>query len=160
MIKSQIQFLKYGIFSKLLKKVRFHFFPDRKYMVEEILPCLASANFSKVLFVGCEFYTSHYRKWFASTQTEYWTTDNNPEAAVWGETGRHIVCDVQELNLHFPVQSFDVVLLNGVFGFGVNDQPAMNRTIAAIHRVLKPKGILMIGWNEVLVSDPCDLENI
>lgn len=133
---------------------------DRKYFENDILPCLSSANFSKVLFVGCKRYTRKYRNWFLDSDTEYWTTDIKPEAAAWGENHRHVICDVQELDAHFRLRAFDVVLLNGVFGYGVDDEVTMNRSLVAIHRVLKPSGILMVGWDRGLTPDPCGLANM
>ncbi|MEP9411394.1 MAG: class I SAM-dependent methyltransferase [Candidatus Brocadia sp.] len=134
--------------------------PDRKYLEENILPCLSSANFSRILFVGCKPYTCHYGEWFLDTDIDYWTTDIDPDAEVWGGTDGHITCCVQEIDFHVPLHSFDAVLLNGIFGYGINSEKEMDRTIAAIHRILKPGGTLMIGWNNSLVPDPLYLENI
>jgi hypothetical protein len=131
--------------------------PERRYLEESILPALAQGGFQRVLFVGCRRYTRHYGRYFAGQPTEYWTADYDAAAATWGAPGRHLVCDIREIREHVPAAFFDVVLLNGVFGFGVNDDPAMNETLAAIHEVLVPGGRLMIGWDKRLVSDPTGL---
>lgn len=83
--------------------------------------------------------------------------DIQPEHQIWGEPGRHLVGDVREVDKTLPLSSFDVVLLNGVFGFGVNDAPGMSQTLRALHRVLKPGGLLLIGWNADLVMNPTGL---
>ena len=44
-----------------------------------------------------------------------------------------------------------------LFGFGVNDEPSMNETLAAIHDVLAPGWRLMVGWDKSLVPDPSGL---
>ena len=35
----------------------------------------------------------------------------------------------------------------------------MNRTLAAIHRVLCPGGVLLLGWHLYRIPDPLELEN-
>jgi len=61
--------------------------------------------------------------------------------------------------LYLPRQ-FDVVLVNGVFGYGLNTQYGQNAAIAGLARVLKPDGLLMLGWNTHRVSDPLQLSAI
>lgn len=131
--------------------------PDRRYLEDEILPCLSLGTYKKILFVGCEPYTRRYGEHFANSAAEYWTTDIQPDHAAWGEPRRHVVCDVREIDCGFPGRAFDVVLLNGVFGFGVNDAWGMDQTLERLHRILKPNGILLIGWNTDLVTDPRQL---
>ena len=117
----------------------------RVYLEEQILGQLAAMELGKVLSVGCRRYTKHYGRWFRGTSTEFWTVDINPEAARWGEPGRHRVADVRGLGSTVERGEFDAVLLVGIFGYGVNDEPSMTRTVAAIHEVLAPGGILMVG---------------
>ena len=135
-------------------------YADRQYLERVILPAIARQKFEKVLFVGCRAYTKDYGRYFKESQTEFWTTDVDPDAARWGEKSRHRVCDVQDIDRAFAADEFDVVLLNGVFGFGVDDEAAMNRTATAIHRILGPDGILMIGWNVDRSDDPLELESV
>jgi dienelactone hydrolase len=54
-----------------------------------------------------------------------------------------------------------VVLLNGVIGFGVDDESGINRTVTAIARILRPNGMLLIGWDSLKNSpDPTRLETV
>ncbi len=122
-------------------------FSDRRYMTLHILPALASAKIQRVLFVGCKAYTARYGKPLIRAGIDYWTTDINPAAAIWGEKDHHIVCDIAKIDHVCPADSFDAVLLNGVIGDGVDDEREMNRTVTAIARILRPNGILLIGWN-------------
>jgi SAM-dependent methyltransferase len=134
--------------------------PDRRYMEQEILPELAKLHPHRVLFVGTQGYTAHYRRHFnvgAAAQTgacEYWTLDVDPKAAPFGAPGRHKTASVTEVDQHFEPAFFDIVLLNGVFGFGVNDPQLQAQTLVAIHQILQPGGILLLGWNNDLVTDP------
>src|ERR1700758_2641591 len=58
---------------------------DRVYMRKSILPLLASTGLKRVLFVGCKSYTSGYGKRLSRISIDYWTTDIDPQAAMWGE---------------------------------------------------------------------------
>jgi SAM-dependent methyltransferase len=134
--------------------------PERRYLEDQILPALARAGFRRVLFVGCRRYTRHYGRYFDAKSTEYWTADYDPAAAAWGAAGRHLICDIRAIRSHVAAGFFDMVVLNGVFGFGVNDEPSMNETLAAIHDVLIPGGRLLVGWDQRLIPDPSGLANM
>ena len=122
-------------------------FSDRQYMTENLLPALITHQVRRMLFVGCKAYTARYSRKLARAGIDLWTTDIDPEAAIWGETGRHIVCDVTKIDEFCAPESFDAVLLNGVIGDGVNEKGAMNRALEAIGHILKPGGLLLVGWN-------------
>ena len=122
-------------------------YSDRQYMTDEILPALTSSKIQRVLFVGCKAYTARYGKQFVRVGIDYWTTDIEPAAAIWGEKHRHIVCDIRQIDSVCAAESFDVVLLNGVIGDGVDEESEINSAIEAIARILRPNGLLLIGWN-------------
>ncbi len=124
-----------------------HGFSDRQYMTESILPALATHQLRRILSVGCRAYSVRYGRKLARAGIDYWTTDIDPDAAIWGETGRHIVCDVTRIDEFCAAEFFDAVLLNGVIGDGVDEEGAMNRALEAIGHILKPDGLLLIGWN-------------
>lgn len=129
--------------------------PDRQHLEKVILPVLGRGAFRRILFIGCESFTRNYGRHFEKPSTEYWTTDIRPEAAPFGAAGRHVTCDVKELESHFP-QGFaaDLILFNGVFGYGLNTDEDMDAALRAIHRVLLAGGILMLGWNKDLAGEP------
>jgi len=136
-------------------------FSDRRYMTQHILPALASAKVQRVLFVGCKAYTARYGKRLTRAGVDYWTTDINPAAAIWGEKDHHIVCDIAKIADVCPAESFDAVLLNGVIGDGVDDEREMNRTVTAIARILRPNGILLIGWDSLKKHpDPMEIQAV
>ena len=127
---------------------------DRRVMRKSILPALAAAGFEKVLFVGTRGYTQAYGRAFRNSRTEYWTSDVDPEAARYGADGRHITCDVREIDTVVSPASFDLVVLNGIFGWGVDDTADMDRAVRAICTVLADGGFLLIGWNHDRSPDP------
>ncbi|TAJ32478.1 MAG: class I SAM-dependent methyltransferase [Reyranella sp.] len=93
---------------------------------------------------------------FAGRNGSFTTMDVNPSMAVWG-TADHIVGPIQEIPRFRPPGSFDGVILNGVLGYGVDDPAEMRRTVEAIHAVLKPGGLLAVGWNVDMHADPGSL---
>ena len=136
-------------------------FSGRRYLTEIIFPALAVSNFRRVLFVGCKPYTARYGRQLIRAGVDYWTTDIEPAAAIWGEKDHHIVCDIAKIDHVCPSESFDAVLLNGVLGDGVDEESEMNRAVKAVARVLRPNGILLIGWNsEKKHPDPMSLETL
>ncbi len=147
--RSILSLIRGVIFKRMVSKL-----PDRVYMMNEILPALKEAGVKKILFIGVDSFTTHYSDVFAGTGTEYWTMDINPEIAKWGEPGHHVVCDAQELEKHFPVNSFDVVIANGVFGYGINEKETVTNTIQSVYRILIENGLLIIGWPLEVISEP------
>jgi SAM-dependent methyltransferase len=131
--------------------------PERVYLEREILPVLMANGYQRALFVGCRRYTAHYGPIFKASGVEYWTMDIDPKARRWGDPERHVVGDVCVAERHLPIRGFDLVLLNGVFGFGVDDDASMGRALEAVHAVMKPGGVLLVGWNEGLIRDPAVL---
>jgi SAM-dependent methyltransferase len=124
--------------------------PDRAYLRTAILPAVAAVRPARVLFVGVRGYTKSCGGAFRAG-TEFWTTDIDPAAARYGAPARHVTADVRHLDRAFPASSFPFVLMNGVFGWGVDEPGDMDRALGAVERVLAPGGVLLLGWN----SDRC-----
>jgi SAM-dependent methyltransferase len=138
-------------------------FSDRRYMSENILPAIEAMRVRRVLFVGCKPYTARYGRRLTGVGIDYWTTDIDPAAAMWGERNHHIVGDVTRIDDLCTPDSFDAVLLNGVIGdgTGLDEEDQMNRAVTAIARILRPNGILLIGWNSFKEHpDPLQLEAV
>jgi hypothetical protein len=131
-------------------------YPDvsRKVLETDILPAVA-ARYRHVLFVGTSSYTFWYERLFRPGQ--YTTIDANPAHAVWGADD-HIVAPVQEIARHRPAGTFDCIVLNGVFGFGVDDPASMRAVAEALHAVTAPGAGLVLGWNHDMQDDPDRLQ--
>ncbi len=119
---------------------------DRRVLEGEILPFFAQrAECRRILFVGCDWYTTSYEKEFAGR--EFWTIEIDPDRAKYG-AAQHVTDNVVNLGRHFPEGHFDLLVLNGVLGWGLDDAAEAERALAACGRSLAPAGILLIGWND------------
>jgi hypothetical protein len=128
---------------------------NRDILETVILPGFASwPSVRRVLFVGCAEYTRDYENYFAGH--DYYTIDVDPAAAAYGASrpSHHFVDSVEHVGRYFPPSFFDVILLNGVFGFGLDDPQRAETTIATCHDLLVERGSLMIGWNDLPQCKP------
>lgn len=131
---------------------------DRRVLEEVILPFYAArADIREVLSVGVRDYTGHYPGLLPGKS--FYTLDNDPLVRRWGGC-RHVVDGVENLALHFAPASLDLILLNGVFGWGLDRLEGCEKAIAACHGCLRPGGELVVGWNDVPQHRPFPLESI
>jgi SAM-dependent methyltransferase len=129
---------------------------DRYILEQKIIPYfVTNQECKKVLFVGCGSYTKHYKRWFQ--KKEYWTIDVNPLKKIYG-SDNHIVGSLSELNTHFPENYFDLVLCNGVFGWGLNDKEEVEKAFGGCFQRMNQGGVLVIGWDDVPEKKPFPLE--
>ena len=130
----------------------FHQLPDRRLLREVYLPAFAEAG-GRILWVGCRRYTSGYYALLESHGAEVWTTDIEPKLKRWGRTGRHRIGDICLADQLFADLSFDAVVCNGILGYGVDSLAQQQQAIAAMARILKPGGRLLVGWNTDKIDD-------
>ena len=120
---------------------------DRQYLEHEVLADMAQrADVRRILFVGCARYTRHYESMFA--HAEYWTIDPDPNRRRWAAR-RHVVDRLERLGFHRPASYFDLIVCNGVLGWGLNDRDDAETAFAACYFALRPGGQLIVGWNDV-----------
>lgn len=131
--------------------------PGRIALVNEILPAYARLG-SRILWIGCRRYTKSYGRLLSAHGGECWTTDIEPSHQKWGEPGRHFTCDLLEIDRIQAPASFDTVLCNGVFGFGIDTPEMQLKALKAMSQVLKPGGRLLLGWNTERVADPTTMD--
>lgn len=114
--------------------------PDRKVLEEKIFPFFAASNFYKtVLFVGCEWYTKYYEVFFS--HKVYWTIDIDPSKAQYG-AHRHICDAFQNIHQYFTDESLDLIICNGVFGWGLNEKKEIEQAYKNAYACLKEEGVL------------------
>ena len=96
----------------------------RRTLDRRILPVLAADDrLQRILFVGCEWYTWQYTVLFA--HREFWTIERRPTASRRYGGRRAVNDDVRHVDRHFEAASFDAVICNGVFGWGIDSTPRM-----------------------------------
>jgi len=134
----------------LMQKMRHY--PDRIYMERELIPAIARSR-GKILFVGCQYFTKHYPALFEMDGGECWTIDIDPSVARWGAPGRHVIGSFQDARNHWPVASFDCIVISGVFGYGINSKEDQNEALRVCSFLLKSGGWLILGWNKDKVNE-------
>ncbi|MDQ3842855.1 MAG: hypothetical protein M3342_02405, partial [Bacteroidota bacterium] len=130
----------------------FNSLPDRKWINNRLSPVLEKIKRGKILYVGCAPYSWDSLKSF-NRGVELFTIDNKVRNIIWGGE-RHFVADIQSIDKLVQPASFDLVLLNGIFGYGINTEAEQTTTYRALHTILKPGGLLLIGWNYDRSTDP------
>ena len=110
-----------------------------------------------MLFVGCADYTTSYQQLFEAK--EFYTVDVDPACSRYGSTqpGRHFVASLTDVAAFFEPDSLDVVLVNGVFGYGLDEREQAERAVASCLAIMKAGGMLMIGWNDLPQCKPFEI---
>ena len=131
---------------------------DRVILEQCILPHFArDLAVHKVLFVGCSAYTRKYKEFFGAQ--EYWTIDPKRVKRKYGSE-RHIVDSIINIRKHVVKNYFDVVIMNGVIGFGLNRIRDIERAVDASYEVLASGGVLLVGWNDTARRTPIDIRAV
>jgi SAM-dependent methyltransferase len=131
---------------------------DRSILECVIIPYYQlSPAHRNILFVGTDWYTHGYTRMFA--RKSYTTIDPNPARARYG-ADKHIIDVVGALDQHIAPESLDVIFLNGIIGWGLNELDDAEAAFAACHRCLRKGGHFMIGWNDLPEHRPFRIEDV
>jgi len=131
---------------------------DRKLLERVIFPeILRTSEYKRILFVGCAWYTVHYPKIFHGR--DFITMEISPVESQYG-AATHIIDSCENIANHFQPNTLDVVVFNGVYGFGLNELNAINKTLAAIHQTLRADGLFVFGWNDNPDTAPYPIEEL
>lgn len=132
--------------------------PDREVLEKVVLAEYAKRHDLKsVLFVGCDWYTRHYEKLFPGR--EYLTLDFDAWKKQFG-SARHIIAGLEDIEAHVSPASLDLIICNGVFGWGLDSNEACEKAFNGCFNALRPNGELVIGWNDKPESRPLDLGSL
>jgi SAM-dependent methyltransferase len=132
---------------------------DRRVLEQVIFQhFLRLPNTNHILFVGCDWYTKHYQRTFFRDR-DYWTIDVSAKARKFGAR-QHLVTGLEELDQHFPERYFDVIYCNGVYGFGLEAAPHIERAVEMCWSRLRDGGYFVFGWNDIPERTPVPLNAI
>jgi hypothetical protein len=132
---------------------------DRRLLEEVIFPHYAAdARIRKIVFVGCESYTARYERDHFRGR-EYWTVD--PDRTHSRHSGkRHLVARLEQLGQHFAPGTIDLIICNGVYGWGLDRLEDCEAALSQCHECLVDEGQLLLGWNDVPKWDPAPLSAV
>ncbi len=131
---------------------------DRSILEGTILPYFArDIIYQRILFVGCSAYTQWYGGFFEGK--EFWTIDAKRVKRKYGSP-HHVVGSITNAGRYFAKGYFDVIIMNGVIGFGLNRIDQIEQAIDACYAVLARQGILLVGWNDTRRRIALDLRAI
>lgn len=116
------------------------------------------AQIDDVLFVGCHPDTAHYETDYFSN-VRFVTLEPNPAHRKFGAI-HHVEAPLEDLAKHFPPEAFDLIICNGVFGWGLDSFDDCEAAFDNCHTCLRPGGHLLLGWNDVPRRKPFPLEQI
>ncbi len=120
--------------------------PDRTFLEQVSIPWFVGQEDTRaVLDVGTDWYTWKYDTLFPGM--EYQSIDFDAAKAKFASPN-HVVGSILELDQHFEEDRFDLIICNGVFGWGVNDHADIEMALSQFSRVLRTGGYLVIGWND------------
>jgi SAM-dependent methyltransferase len=121
--------------------------PPRYVLEQIIIPYFVSRKDIKhVLFAGCDWYTKHYWKFFRGI--EYWTIDSDPKKQRYG-CRNHVVDFLEHLHYYFPSGYFDLIICNGVYGWGLNQKEQCETAFRNCFDCLRDGGEFVLGYDEV-----------
>jgi SAM-dependent methyltransferase len=133
---------------------------DRAVLEERIFPALyRDPRVRRVLFVGVSRFTRWYPYIFTTRpRIRFETADLSPDARAYGARNAHWTCRFEELVSHSEARSsYDVVILNGVLGYGTsNATPAFE----AARALLRPAGLLLLGYRDRPPTVDVDLADV
>jgi len=160
-MRKQLGDYKYRFFEKIARKlVKYDIdlgiqTTDRILLEQKILPFFeAHTDYKSILFVGCEWYTRKYNSIFK--EKDYYTMEMDGDLAPYG-ADQHIIDQIENIQNHFKTGQLDLVLCNGVYGWGLNAQDDIEKAFDGIYETLRPGGIFMLGWNDAEGHRPVPL---
>ncbi|MGE4065015.1 MAG: hypothetical protein AB7E79_16745 [Rhodospirillaceae bacterium] len=134
-------------FLRPLKDWRIGRLPSRIFLKDQVIPALAAEGRKRMLFVGTRSYNRSAYERCRTEGIEVWSVDLDPAAAPWGAPAGHFIGGIADIDKLAPGMAFDVVIYNGVLGWGVNTAEDAIASLAAIRRVTTPGALVFIGWN-------------
>jgi hypothetical protein len=134
---------------------------DDRSVLERIIfrEIYTSGDYSNILFVGCSQFTSWYPTIFETCpKITFSTVDSDLQKLPHGSKTHHRVARFETLvNLPETHGFYDLVILNGVFGYGIDSLNDKLTALKTTHAILKPRGKVLIGYRDFENEPDLDL---
>ena len=127
---------------------------ERLYFEHVLIPSFGIFNVNRALFGGVGPYTWHYDRLFRQAGVELHTIDRRKEASLWGAKGRHVTGDLLELESLFPTTNFDIIIMMGLIGYGLNDENQVRNVLTVATSKLAEHGHLLVACEDRFGIDP------
>jgi SAM-dependent methyltransferase len=132
--------------------------PDRVFLEDVIVPgFLAADGIRQVLDIGVAWYTRSYPRLFAGV--DYWTVDVDPAKERLAGSN-HRTLSATRLTDVFEPGTFDLVVCNGVIGWGLDDPADVAKALDECAEVMRPGAWLVVGWNDTEGHRVADLDDL
>jgi hypothetical protein len=106
-------------------------------------------RYRRILFVGCSEFTSWYPMLFAASGAVFETVDSDPAKRQFGSPSRHFVAPFESLGQRRELHgAYDLVVLNGVFGYGIDSADAKRAALETAHALVGNRGRVLIGFRD------------
>ena len=127
--------------------------PPRYILEQIIIPYFVyQKDIKTVLFVGCDWYTKHYHREFFRGM-EYWTIDPDSKKQRYGSPN-HVVDSLEKLHYYFPSGYFDLIICNGVYGWGLDHKEQCEIAFRNCFDCLRYGGEFILGWDDLPEDSP------
>lgn len=134
------------------KNRRIRRLPSRIFLETVVIPALAKAGRRRMLFVGTRAYNRPAYERCTAEGILVWSIDMDAAAAADGAPDGHLVGNVCDIEALAGERRFDVIIFNGVLGWGLNNAAEALRAVKAMKNVAAPDGLLFVGWNPGLTD--------
>ncbi len=121
--------------------------PSRQYMQNAMIPAIAVEGRRRMLFVGVQSYNLPFYSLCAESNIGVWSVDYDAASAAYGAPQGHFIGDVKQIAVLAPTLKFDVIVFNGILGFGVNTAADAVAALESMKHVVEPNAILIVGRN-------------
>lgn len=132
---------------------------DRRVLEKVIFRYYAARpDVRSVLFAGCDWRTEPYEDSYFSRH-DYWTIERDEKARRYGAR-QHVVAPLEQLDQFFPEGYFDLIICNGVYGYGLDTPEQCETAFAQCYSRLRNEGYFVLGWDDVPRRTPVAFANI
>lgn len=132
---------------------------DRRILEQVVFPWFSVLpEVRSILFVGCDWYTRHYERSYFRGK-DYWTVEPDPAHRKFAGK-QHVVASLEQIDKFFPSDRFDLIVCNGVYGWGLNDRENIENAFGQCWSRLKPGGCFILGWDNIPARTPVPLDQL